>query len=366
MCSPDPLRENSLRCRRPCDIDDDCPCVGGTDPSVCLNDLDPGDGNQGGFCSVCVAHLNECEYRAPDPEMDVACLEDARAPGCYDWLINMPYGCCDPGDECRSVTVGGGEYPSLNVGVCCTELENACTSDDDCCLDTVCNPDSHTCKPCDGLGASHINGCCRGLEDRGDGVCRPVCDERVGATCELCAGVDAHYVCSDELGTVCLPDDPPAASDGTCDGVDDDCDGDLDEDYEGEGSCSFVDPLCPGQSFDGIWACRGGAEQCVANEEYCAYDYESQRMVHGNYSICLQGNRDCETDGNSVCQPNEYCRVNDCWTDSNEQPFYRCWPHGMPYGCIGETPHADQECSSGVLCWTPDERNTTGFSCPIP
>ena len=42
----------------------------------------------------------------------------------------------------------------------------------------------------------------------------------------------------------CVPDDAqfPAASDPTCDGFDDDCDGEFDEDYIGGAGCSTGEP----------------------------------------------------------------------------------------------------------------------------
>lgn len=370
-CTPDPLRGGSLRCRRPCDEDDDCPCVAGVDPSVCLGDLDPGDEVMDGFCSVCVAHRDECEFREPDAEMDTLCAMFPTEGNCPEWLSQTPYGCCDPDDECRRVPVGGGPFPSLDVGFCCSTVSTECETNDDCCPGTVCSLLDNTCQPCDGLGEEEEDGCCPRLENRGDGVCRPECDlDLVGDPCSrpTCSGIDTVWECSDEVGMICVPaPGEPIGTDDNCDGIDNDCDGPIDEGWEPmDPECEFEDELCPSRAFDGVLECRRGTVVCVAAEEYCAYDYTPgvRRLVRGNYSACGQGIRDCETDGHSVCPPNSYCRPNDCWTDPMGMSFYGCWPHGMPYGCIGDDWGSDQECNSGVLCWTPDEFNTTGFTCP--
>lgn len=364
LCTPDPERGNSLRCRRACDTDDDCPCNEGVDPSVCLGDSDPGDGEADGFCSVCVAHHDECDYRAPDPEMDAYCNSNPRAAGCFEWLSQTPYDCCNAEDDCRLVSLGGGTYPSLSTGVCC-EPSGSCETDDDCCPGDLCNPSTNECQPCDGLGDPVEVGCCGDLEDRGDGICRPECDpELIDTECDVCEGVEEKWTCTDETGLECLPVEPTAGDDTTCDGKDDDCDGDIDEDWSGGSSCEFEDSRCDGRTFDGAEVCRGGSVECEPIEDYCVYDYAMQSLVEGNYTDCHQGWRDCETGGHGVCPPNTYCRVNDCWTDENEEPFYGCWPHGMAYGCTGEPYGRDQDCSSGTICWVDGEWNTTGFVCP--
>lgn len=363
QCTPDPERGGSLRCRRTCDLDDDCPCTEGADPSVCLGDMNAGDGEHDGFCSVCVPHHGECQYRAPNPDMDELCLSNPDAPGCFEWLSLTPYGCCAAEDECRRVSVGGGSAPSLDTGVCCAPSA-ACETNADCCPSDLCNTITNECQPCDGPGEMMGVGCCEGLEPR-EGVCRPECDPMLENTeCDLCQGVDEVWTCTDETGLECLPVEPPGGDDSTCDGVDDDCDGDIDEDWAEGGSCEHSDPHCDGRTFGGVEVCRGGVVQCEATEYYCVYDFGTHSLLRGSYVRCNQGMTRCESGSHSACAPNQYCRVNNCWTTGSGMSQELCWPHGEAYGCMGEPYETDQLCDSGTICFTPDERNTTGFACP--
>src|SRR5690606_23763902 len=107
---------------------------------------------------------------------DLFCAENPGAEGCFDWVSGTPYGCCNSGDECKPRTVGGGTYPSVDTGFCCSTTSTQCENDDDCCPGTVCSSLDGTCHPCDGLGEANVHGCCPHLDDRG-GICRPECDE---------------------------------------------------------------------------------------------------------------------------------------------------------------------------------------------
>ena len=92
QCAADPNRNNSMRCLRPCETDLDCPnCESAGGTTAC----------ETGFCTVCVQHDAECEYRQPDPEFDAACAENPFAPGCPSYLASQPYACCDPNNTCQ-------------------------------------------------------------------------------------------------------------------------------------------------------------------------------------------------------------------------------------------------------------------------
>jgi hypothetical protein len=99
---------------------------------------------------------------------------------------------------------------------------------------------------------------CNGIDDDGDGTIDDGFD--IGASCEAGVGgcrVEAARICSDDgLTTVC-PAVAGTPSAETCNGDDDDCDGLVDDDLGGEPCGSDVG------------ACSSGSTVCVAGELHC-------------------------------------------------------------------------------------------------
>ncbi len=133
--------------------------------------------------------------------------------------------------------------------------EGVCLHTVDACLDGVLQ----WCDPLEGAGEE----VCDGLDNNCDGAV----DEEFGSTtCGL--GPCEHEVanCLDGVAQECDP--LQGAADEECDGVDNDCDGEIDNGADG-GDCSIENDFgaCPG-----TWLCLDGQAACdaaVPSEEVC-------------------------------------------------------------------------------------------------
>ncbi len=173
-----------------------------------------------------------------------------------------PAGCGGGADECAA----DGDCPP---GQYCRAGECAY----DCTLDTDC-PEGFRCDArgrCE-RGCSKTNGgveACDGLDNDCDGETDEDWPE-LGRPCRNGDCAEGLWVCSEDgLDAIC--DGPqPAADDRTCDGVDDDCDGDTDEDAE-DRPCPLTLGVCAGAEqscVDGAWtACDYGPD--YAEQEIC-------------------------------------------------------------------------------------------------
>ena len=386
VCGPGVTRclNGALQCLR--NVEPSAELCDGIDNN-CNGDID--DGNPGGntpcntdALGACRAGLTVCRAGA------IACDSrlDAEAEAC-DGLDNDCDGINDEGNpgggaQCAADGVGQcgvGEsicangqlrcIPSFDVAQeLCDGLDNDCDGSIDegnpganqecpvgngvgqcgfgatACVNgnTVCNavnnPEDETCdgrdNDCDGTTDENIPGAGDACQTGGDGAC----GEGV-QTCRL-----GRLVCvGNEVGRNEL-----------CDGVDNDCDGTIDEDIPNMGAdCNS----------DGLGACRAGLLACLGGNIVCAASNEpaDQEECNGEDDDC-DGETDegnpggdvfCVTEGNGICGDGlTLCRNGDliCRAQENAPPEL-C--DGLDNDCDGDTdegePGAGQPCDTGQL-----------------
>ncbi|MDD9939797.1 MAG: hypothetical protein OXU20_01925 [Myxococcales bacterium] len=112
-----------------------------------------------------------------------------------------------------------------------------------------------------GLDAARDAADAREPTDACNDGCTDICTPDDSCGVGYCRLTNTPSTCDDPEST-CVPGTPLAADDGTCDGVDDDCDGQVDEDYSADDTCGTgycFTTNAPSNCLDGVETmCQAG------------------------------------------------------------------------------------------------------------
>ncbi len=205
----------------------------------------PEDGCFGALdCGACPGENQACD----DTDWSCVCAFEA----CGDT-------CCAEGEDCIDGSCWNGPKPCdppCGAGETCGDdgaCLPCCTFGAYCDAEAACL-DGLICKA--GTCCHAADATCDGVDDDCDGVADE--DYVPDASCGLgpCHEGNVPSSCSAGIESPCTPGAPIGASDATCDGVDDDCDGDVDEDYVPDASCG----IGPCQETNTPSSCQAGVE----------------------------------------------------------------------------------------------------------
>lgn len=269
----------------------------------------------GGECSVGVGacrrvRLVECvdsELRCPAVELAPAAeVCNGADDDCDGEVDNLPGKC--------TVAEDGGKHPGVWS---CANGERVCDFDPDVTVQEVCNGEDDDYNGLVDEGLLLEYGCSAGV-----GGC-----ERLGD--QVC--VDGEYTCD------AVADLPRAEQ---CNGIDDDCDGEVDEQLTLPGTCTAMVATC---ELAGRYECVAGQVTCVAvaipeGPEYCnGIDDDCDGEIDDvAVRPCARGLGACQTTGWTRCyQGATYCTLESTIEPQDET----C--NGIDDDCDGEIDNGD-------------------------
>ena len=306
-----------------CDADDDGYSHNGGDCDEGESSINPGADE------LCNDIDDNCDDQVDEgfPTKGSACDSDD-----LDFCENGTYTCMADGLAVECVNEDPVDIVDICDGVdndCDGEVDEDFPTKGDACDggdSDECKNGTLTCTD-DGLALECINETETGLVDICDGLdndCDGDIDEEFPLKDEPCDGADSDlcengtYTCADNrLVVECVNEDPMGITE-LCDGLDNDCDGEVDEDFPTKNSA------CDGEDTD---ACTNGTLTCTADglsvecvnesvediEEVCDdADNDCDGQVDEDWVCCLEAGQECGADG-QCCS--ELCNVS-CCTDS--------------------------------------------------
>jgi hypothetical protein len=356
-------------------IDDDCDGL--------VDENNPGGGaacntNQPGICGpgtfqcqngslTCQANQSPGTEQCNGLDDDCDGLVDENNPGGGGACSTGQQGVCGPGTfQCQNgtLTCQGNQSSGPEI---CDGLDNDCDGAVDegnpgggaacntglsgiCAAGTIaCSGGALTCQPnqapgneiCDGLDND-----CDGLVDEGNPGGGGACNTGQLGVCA--AGV---FACQNGA-LACQPTQSPSTE--TCDGLDNNCNGAVDEGNPGGGgSCNTGQP---GICAAGTVACQNGSLACQQNQppsaEVCnGVDDNCDGVIDngnpGGGAACSTGNLGICAAGTTACQSGALSCV------QNQQPTTENCSDGLDNDCDGLVDGADPNCGcSHALCTT--------------
>ena len=296
-CLHGPLTGPACDDRDPCTVGDHC-AAGGCKPGV-PNPCDDGSDCTLDRCAPGVGCVNLLDPAVACDDGDACTNDKCEAGACVS--IPAPAGTlCDDGDACTDHDRCGAGAGTCHGGVAIDCDDGRPCTLDRCepaagCLNTP-QPTAPADTSCDGLDDD-----CDGATDEDVGVAHTTCG--VGA----CAAAGQRLCVAGALTDTCVPG-APAADDATCDGGDDDCDGVTDEDWiSGTSTCGVGVCEATGTTLceDGVESpfCRPHKPQVEDDESCDGYDQDCDGEVDEDFVVretqCGAG--DCARTGERRC-----------------------------------------------------------------